>query len=89
MPTGNPLDYRNLIYSMLTNNQPKILKDIEGNIMIVNITGEITESDRQYLFHGSDGFYYVKSKFSWVECGDAFEIGDLYDNNLIDTDIDR
>ena len=87
--TEKSLSYRNLIYSMLTNNQPKILKDSEGNILIINITGEITESDRQYLYNGSEGFYYVKTKFSWIECGDAYNVGDLYDNNLIDTDIDR
>lgn len=87
--TEDSYHYRTLIYSMLTNNQPKILKDSEGHIMIVNITGEISESDRQYLYNQSDGFYYVKSKFNWVECGDAYHVGDLYDNNLIDTDLDR
>ncbi|MEY8338476.1 hypothetical protein AALB16_10715 [Lachnospiraceae bacterium 62-35] len=86
----NALDYRNNVYDFITDSQPKILKDEEGNLLLVHINGNITESDRQYVYHGSNnGFYYVKTKLSWVECGNACRIGDLYDNNLIDTDLDR
>lgn len=85
----NNFEYRERVYEMLTNKQPKILKDCEGNLLMVNVSSPISESDRQYTYKGKDGFYYVKSKFSWTECGDAYDIGDLYDNNLIDTDIDR
>lgn len=86
----NVFDYRNHVYDFITNNQPKILKDEEGNLLIVHISGNITESDRRYFYHENNGgFYYVKTKLSWVECGNAFHIGDLYDNNLIDTDLDR
>lgn len=86
---GNVFDYRNLIYNMLTNKQPKILKDHEGNILMINITDNITEDNRQYLYQGDEGFYYFTSTFNWVECGDPYSIGDLYDNNLIDTELDR
>ena len=85
----NAFEYRNLIYDFLTNKQPKILKDHEGNILIVNITDNITEDDRQYAYQGTNGFYYITSNFNWVECGDAYSVGDLYDNNLIDTELDR
>lgn len=85
----NSLNYRDMIYNMLTNKQPKILKDNEGNILIINIDGNIEESDRQYLHQNDKGFYYVKTQFNWVECGDAYDIGDLYDSNLIDAEVDR
>lgn len=87
--TDHAFHYRNLIYEMLINGKPKILKDSEGKLLLVNVTGSISESDRQYLYGDTGGFYYVKSKFSWTECGDAYEVGDLYDNGLIDTDLDR
>ena len=85
----NWFEYKNLIYDFLTDKQPKILKDHSGNLLIINITDNITEEDRQYSYYNSDGFYYMPSTFNWVECGDAYSIGDLYDNNLIDTEIDR
>lgn len=86
---SSSFEYRNIIYDMLTNKQPKILKDHEGNILIINITDNITEDGRQYAYDGLNGFYLVTTKFNWVESGDAYSVGDLYDNNLIDTDIDR
>lgn len=75
-------DYRNIIYDFLTNGQPKILKDYEGNIYMVAVTGDaITET--------TDHPQHVKTKFDVTECGDAYYVGDLYDNNFIDLDIDR
>lgn len=82
-------DYRNLIYDALTNGKPKILKDMEGNLLMVNISGSISESDRTYNYYENDGFFYITSNFKWTECGDAYDVGDLYDNNFIDTDRDR
>lgn len=87
--TSEILSYRELLYQTLINGKPKILKDMEGNLLLISISGSITESDRQYLYDSSQGFYYVKSKFSWVECGNAYETGDLYDSNFINTDLDR
>lgn len=74
--------YRNLIYDFLTDGKPKILKDFEGNIYMVAISSaEISES--------SDYYRYVTTSFSVTECGNAYNVGDLYDNEFIDTDIDR
>lgn len=74
-------NYRNIIYDMLTNGRPKILKDFEGNIWMMAITSEVTES--------SDHWQHITTKFSVAECGDAYYVGDLYDNDFIDTDLDR
>lgn len=87
--SADSFSYRELVYAVLTNHQPKVLKDSEGNLLLVHVTGEISEADRQYLYSETGGFYYLKSKFNWVECGDGYDMGDLYDNNLIDTDLDR
>ncbi len=87
--TSQSLSYRELVYEMLTDRKPKILKDSEGNLLLVSLSGKISEADRQYLYHQGQGFSYVKSRFSWTETGDAYDIGDLYDNGLIDTDLDR
>jgi hypothetical protein len=32
---------------------------------------------------------YPTHSFEWVECGDAEDIGDLYDNGFINTQMDR
>ena len=37
----------------------------------------------------SDSPYYPKTQMEWVEIGDVTSIGDLYDNNFINTDMDR
>lgn len=74
-------NYRNIIYDMLTNGRPKILKDFEGNIWMMAVTSEIGES--------SDHWQHITTKFSVTECGDAYYVGDLYDNGFIDTDLDR
>ena len=89
LDVANAFEYRNIVYDMLINKQPKILKDHEGNLLIINIIENITEDGRQYLYQGQEGFYYLTTKFNWVECGNAYSIGDLYDNNLIDTERDR
>lgn len=82
-------DYRHLVYDFLTNARPKIFKDVDGNLLMINISGAITESNRAYCYHNSDGIYYVTSKFNYVECGDPYDTGDLYDNDFIDTFVDR
>lgn len=79
--TDDSWNYRNIIYDFLTNGNPKILKDFEGNIWMVAITSGISET--------SDHWQHYISKFSIAECGNAYDVGDLYDNGLIDTDIDR
>lgn len=78
----NSWDYRNIIYDFLTNGNPKILKDNMGNIYMVAITGDAITEESDHPLH-------VISNFELTECGDAYYVGDLYDNNFIDTDIDR
>ncbi len=82
-------DYRHQVYDFLTDSRPKILKDLDGNLLMVQISGNITESSRSYCYRGSNGFYYVKSKFGYVEIGNAYNTGDLYDSGFIDTVVDR
>lgn len=82
-------DYRHMLYDFLTNSRPKIFKDLDGNLMMVHVSSNLSESSRSYCYRGSNGFYYVKSKFSFVESGDAYKAGDLFDNDFIDTDVDR
>ena len=89
LDVNGTFEYRNLVYDFLTNKQPKILKSHDGNLLIINITDNITEDNRQYVYQDMSGFYYVQTTFNWVEAGDAYSVGDLYDNNLIDTEIDR
>lgn len=75
-------DYRNAVYEFLTNGNPKVLKDFEGNIWMMAVTSaEIDET--------KDHWQHVTSRFSVTECGDAYDVGDLYDNGFIDTDLDR
>ena len=86
---NNSFDYRHLVYDFLTNTNPKIFKDFDGNLLMINITGSISESGREFVYYGDRGVYYVKSKFGYVECGDPYYVGDLYDNNFIDSDTDK
>lgn len=79
--------YRERIYRMLTNAAPKLLKDYDGNLRMVTINADISESDRSYLYHKEGGFTHVLSKFSWVESGDAYDAIDLYHNGFIDTSL--
>ena len=66
----------------LTNGTPKLLKDWRGNIWIVFIVDSISRSN-------GDHYLAPEHSISWVECADATDIGDLYDNGFIDVDIDR
>ena len=54
LDVANAFEYRNIVYDMLINKQPKILKDHEGNLLIINIIENITEDGRQYLYQGAD-----------------------------------
>lgn len=79
--TSDSWEYRNKIYQFLTDGHPKLLKDFLGNVYMISITGEISED--------SDHDEHVTTKFSVVECGDVYDMGDMYDNGFIDTDLDR
>lgn len=78
----NGWKYRNQIDEFLANGKAKILKSFEGDMWMVKTAGNISRSQ--------NGHYQIISQsFDWVECGDPNSIGDLYDNDFIDTDLDR
>lgn len=84
---GAANEYRKRIYRMLTNSKPKLLKDYDGNLRLITINADISESERSYLYHQDGGFTHVLSRFSWIETGDAYDVFDLYHNGFIDTSL--
>ena len=73
---------RKTVDQFLTDGMPKIIKNFEGNMWMVNIVGSIPRNV-------NDHWQYVTYSIEWTECGDPSLIGDLYDNGFINTDIDR
>lgn len=82
LDSENAWKYRNKLDQFLTDGNPKIIKSFEGDIWMVNIVNSIPRNN------GGD-YRVVSQQLEWVECGDPFSIGDLYDNNFINTDVDR
>lgn len=80
----SPLEYRQRIYNMLTDFSPKIIKSFEGEFYMVNIEGNIEDSDRQIVSNGENLFTLVTTKFNWVECANAYEAKELYNDGFID-----
>lgn len=78
----NAWKYRNEIDEFLANGEPKILKSFEGDIWMVDVINSIPRSD-------SGHYQLIDQQIEWVEVGNPYSIGDLYDNGFIDTDIDR
>lgn len=74
--------YRRGFDKFLTNGNAKILKDWLGNIHMISVIDNIQRGD-------GDHWYTPTQEISWVECGDCFSVGDLYDNGFINTDYDR
>lgn len=74
--------YRNEIDQFLTDGKPKILKTLEGDMWMVNIIGSLPRTTNVH-------YQNVSHQIEWVECGDPTKIADLYDNDFIDTDVDR
>lgn len=74
--------YRQEIDKFLANGKAKILKDWQGNIYMVSIFESISQDT-------GEGAYYPRHSINWTECGDATNVGDLFDNNFINTDVDR
>lgn len=75
-------EYRNRVDEFLANGKPKILKSFEGDIWMVNVVGDLPRTV-------NDHYQYVSHQIDWVECGNPTLIADLYDNDFIDTDVDR
>lgn len=73
---------RRIVDQFLTDGMPKLIKNFEGDMWMVNIVGSIPRNT-------NDHWQYVTYSIEWTECGDPSLIGDLYDNGFINTDIDR
>lgn len=78
----NGWKYRNSIDEFLSNGDAKIIKSFEGDMYMVNLIDNISRSENGH-------YQNISHQINWVECGNPYDIGDLYDNNFIDTDIDR
>lgn len=77
----NGWKYRNVLDKWLLNNDAKLIKTFEGDIYLVQLSGG-TER------HTNGHYQNVATSFNWAEVGDAFSVSDLYENGLINTDID-
>lgn len=77
----NGWKYRNTLDKWLLNNDAKLIKTFEGDIYLVHLT---SGTER----HTNGHYQNVATSFSWAETGDAFSVSDLYNNGLINTDID-
>lgn len=78
----NGATFRRTVDEFLANNNVKILKDWMGNIWMVSVFDVISQDS-------GDSPYLPVHSFNWTECGDAEDIGDLYDNGFINTELDR
>lgn len=78
----NSWKYRNEIDQFLANGEPKILKSFEGDIWLVNVINNIPRTNNGH-------YQNVSQQIEWVEAGNPFSVGDLYDNGFINTDVDR
>lgn len=70
---------KNKLKDFLTNKQPKILKDWNGQIWLIMVTEDVPI---EYL-EGS-GMAVPKVSFNWTQIGDANSQQDLYDAGMID-----
>ena len=71
--------YRESFKNFLFNGLPKIIKYHNGDMWLVEITGEITDDTSNANCED-----YTKSQFKFTEIGDATDAETLYDNGLID-----
>lgn len=85
----NAWSFRNTIHNFLKDGTAKILKDVFGNIYMTALNGDISDSQDSYTYYNGELLNAVDTSFSMVEIGNAYDVGDLYDNNFIDIDIDR
>ena len=73
--------YRMELNEFLNDGNPKIIKNWEGKMFLAAITTVSEDQSGHYLnpLHN----------ISFVEIGDCEDVGDLYDNGLIESDFDR
>lgn len=67
------------VMDILTNRKPKLLKVEDGRMWLVMITGNPTDSGKDYLYNRV-------ISFEWAEIGDCNSEEDLYYANLIDVE---
>lgn len=80
--TFSPTDItkqRNALVAFLTNKKPKMIKDYQGNMWLVYITGNPATQ------YANDGSGLVDVSLQWTEIGDKDNKGDLYRSGLIPT----
>lgn len=82
MDAENAWKYRRELDEFLSNGEPKILKSFEGEMWMIHVVNNLPRSN-------SGHYQLVDHQIEWVEAGDPYSIGDLYDNGFINTDIDR
>lgn len=70
-------DYRHDIIDFLTDDKPKILKNYDGRIWLVNIHGEVKDDVEGHYLHRI-------ITFPWTETGDYNSEKDLYNAGLSD-----
>lgn len=68
--------------SFLKNGKPKIIKDWNGNIWLILISG-----NPSVTYNNNYGMGVASTSFEWVEQGKYDNEDDLYDNGLIELDI--
>lgn len=78
----NAFRLRKNIDAFLTDGGTKLLKKFDGDMFLINVVGGVDRSNEGY-------WNYESQSFEWAEVGNPFDIGDLYDNGFILTDMDR
>lgn len=73
------LQYRNDVKDRLANHKPLILKIYDGRIWMINVTGNISDTQ--------GGHYDIRQiSFEWVEIGDVNDMRTLYNYGFSDID---
>lgn len=73
------LQYRNDVKDRLVNHKPLILKIYDGRIWMINVTGNISDTQ--------GGHYDIRQiSFEWVEIGDVNDMRTLYNYGFSDID---
>lgn len=75
-------DYRNHVDSFLSDGRAKILKSFEGDMWLVNVTGNLPRKTNNH-------YQNVSHDIQWVECGDPTSTADLYEFGFINTNTDK
>ena len=78
----NAFKLRKRLDEFLADGNTKLLKKFDGDMWLIQIVGNINRSNEGY-------WNYESQNFDWAEVGNPYDIGDLYDNAFILTDMDR